>query len=64
MMRVRAEQPHDRHGRDGFAGAGFADQRQRASALQRERDMLDRGHLAVARTEDDGEIADFEKWRG
>ena len=46
--RRQAEQPHNGERGDGFAGTGFADQRQCLAALKFERHAVDRQRLAPA----------------
>ncbi len=62
--RARRQQPHDRERADRLAGAGFADERQRLAALDREGDAVDGERLAPALQEGDGEIADVEEGGG
>ena len=54
------QQAHERLGRHRLARTGFADQRERAPALQREGDAIDHRRFA----ESDGEIAHIEQRRG
>src|ERR1700677_2096570 len=58
------QQPHDRLRGDRFARAGFAHQRERLPALQREGDAIDDGVPLCALAEGDREIAHVEQRRG
>ena len=56
-FRARRQQAHDGQSRDRFAGAGFADQAERAAALQPQRYVIDDRRGA----ESDGEAFDAEE---
>ncbi len=60
-MRAGREQPQDRQRRDRLPGAGFADDRQRATARQRKRYASDRGKFGAALPEGHAQIAHIEK---
>src|SRR5262249_61829434 len=63
--RPRRQEAHHREEGDALARAGFADHAERAAALDRERDGVDRvrGAAAIA-VEDDLEVIDLEERRG
>jgi hypothetical protein len=55
------DEPHERHGGDRFAAAGFTDDRQRLAFVDMERDAVDRAVDTVGGTEMGLQILDFEQ---
>src|SRR3954468_12198967 len=62
-MSRKSEKPDDGQCRDRLSRSGLADQRQRASALQREGDAIHRFGFSLALAEQYREIADIEQGR-
>jgi hypothetical protein len=57
------DQPHHGHHRDGLAGSGLADDAQRLTLADRERDAVHGPHNARLSVETDPQVADLEQWR-
>ncbi len=55
--RLRRQQSHDGQRGDALAGAGFADQRERLSGVEREREIAHGSHRPMRGGKLDGEIA-------
>ena len=58
------QQPHDREGGDGFAGARLADDADDLAGADAERDVLDRMGAVAAAGQADAQAADLEDGRG